>query len=217
MHCCGQALWDAQPITFLPTSLNPHRRLHMGHPYPAAAQAGVGGRAIKARASWTTRLLWLVFLLVGHAAGLVAAGDGPGGRPCALSLDAAAQAKSVQPGRTLTLTVKWSNHALAGFADGVLQLQLSPHVAFTAGSVSGRARWRGPKKPAFDPNTNTVTWARLAVPAKARLVFKVRTKVAKCYPGAPLIFKAAAFVLDPSANDPVPLCVQEDVVAVVRE
>ena len=186
----------------------------MGHSH-RTAPAGVGGRPSKAPASWTSKLLWLVVLLLGQAIASVAAQDGPGGRPCTLSLAAAAKPRSTKPGRALTLTVTWMNQARAGLADGVLQMQLPPRVAFVKGAASANAGRGGLRKPAYDPDRNTVTWARLAVRANARLKFKVRAKVPKCYPGPQLAFKTTAYVLDPNAGESTPLCVEENTVIVV--
>lgn len=156
-------------------------------------------------------LAWLLILDLG----LVLAADGPGGRPCTLSVDAtSSKARGVKPGQTFSLKIKWTNHGAAGFAEGVLQLQLPPHASFkrASGPLGGG---RG-AKPVYDASTRTVTWARLSTRAKSRSGFTVRVKAAKCYGDPQLVFKATAFVLDPNAAEPTPLCTQEDFVVVVR-
>lgn len=213
---CQTAHSRADRPAFLPP-IHPPQATSMGHPHHRATGAAVSGRWARALGGLSKMwILWLVLLLLGQLTWSVDAGDGPGGRPCTLSLAATANRKTARPGRTLKLTVKWSNQGSAGFVGGVFQLQLPPHTEFKGASARFQKGWGASQKPAYDPNTNTVTWARLAVPVKAALTFTVRTKVAKCYPGPQLLFKATAYVLDPNAGaDPAPLCTQEDVIVVV--
>jgi hypothetical protein len=198
----------------------------MGRPHRAAAAAAAGRQTTPSAGS---RALWLhmklllavLLLLLGQVAGLVRAqgdGEGPGGRPCTLALAAKASTTSVKPGKTLKLTIRLTNRASTGFADGVFQLQLPPRASFKGGSAKLKAGFGGPRKPTYDPDTRTVTWSRLAIPARAKITFVVRSKIAKCYPldTQQLPFTATAFVLDPNANEPTPLCVQENTIVVVR-
>ncbi len=158
------------------------------------------------------RLLWVVVLLLGQLAGYVSAWGGPGGGECTLSLGAAVKPKTAKPGQTLKLVMRLVNGGKAGFADGVLQLQLSPRTSFK--SASAPRRWAKGQKPTYDAATNTVTWAHLNIPTKSAQRFSVKFKV-KCYPGPELRFAAAAYVLDPTADEPVPMCLQEKAIVVV--
>jgi hypothetical protein len=176
---------------------------------PRLRPTAAGWHAVMVRA-----LAWLLLICLGQTV----AADGPGGRPCTLSLAATSAPKSARPGQKLKLRVKWTNAGGAGFADGVLQLQLPPHTTFKGALAASKSRVKG-QKPAYDSSTRTVTWSRFDIPAKSTVTLKVAVKVRKCYDALlpELTFVASAYVMDPNAGEPTPLCTQEDPLIVVSE